>query len=265
MQLDFCTAGLSLAVSGRISSLRCVEITDAGERAFWRSAGRLPKPHVPLEYHVASAGANPAAWLAGIDVAILDPPRRGLDAALLAFLCRPPAKGTRSMNLIDGTATSAATPAAPAVDQHASEQHTSTVLLQQQEHAEVDADHGATAASKASLQDVPETGSSKRAIRHRRKHQARRQEQQRSPARLAAFKRQAQTLPDTLQQLVYMACGWSSFEHDCQALTRNGQWQLVSAKAFVFFPGTDSLELLAVFERSNSRSVTPAGHVKGDD
>ncbi|KAK9866708.1 hypothetical protein WJX84_007859 [Apatococcus fuscideae] len=88
------TIGLSLAAMGRCSLLRCVEISSAGERAFWRSAARLPVPHIPLEYHVASAGSSPAAWLDGMDVAILDPPRKGLDAQLLAFLCtkapRPP-------------------------------------------------------------------------------------------------------------------------------------------------------------------------------
>jgi 23S rRNA (uracil1939-C5)-methyltransferase len=51
-----------------------------------------------------------------------------------------------------------------------------------------------------------------------------------------------------LKQLIYVSCGWKSFQKDCERLLSN-HWKLVSAKAFLFFPGTEHLEILAVFLR----------------
>jgi tRNA/tmRNA/rRNA uracil-C5-methylase (TrmA/RlmC/RlmD family) len=47
---------------------------------------------------------------------------------------------------------------------------------------------------------------------------------------------------------VYLSCGYAALERDATALVAAG-WRLASARAFVFFPGTDALETLAVFER----------------
>lgn len=47
------------------------------------------------------------------------------------------------------------------------------------------------------------------------------------------------------QELWYISCQWPSFKRDCQELLSN--WQLDSAKAYLFFPGTDHLEILAKF------------------
>ena len=222
-------AGLSLAASGRCSSLRCVEISGAGERAFWRSAARLPTTHVHLEYHVASAGSSPAAWLEQVDVAILDPPRKGLDAELLAFLCgQLPAATTRN--------------SAPARN----------LLIQMKEGNSC----SAAAIAEVDAADVPAADrvpsavpKSKRALRHSKKHNSRKPPKQRLEHSLSG-----ESLPHTLQKLIYLSCGWTSFVRDSDALTASGEWHLVSTKAFVFFPGTDSIETLAVFQRAQQQT-----------
>ena len=88
-------------------------------------------------------------------------------------------------------------------------------------------------------------------------------------------------LPHTL---IYLSCGFDALRRDCDALlaatrppgssgsdssfgggggydggycggpatataANGGLWQLVEATAFLFFPGTDSLETLAIFKR----------------
>jgi tRNA/tmRNA/rRNA uracil-C5-methylase (TrmA/RlmC/RlmD family) len=52
------------------------------------------------------------------------------------------------------------------------------------------------------------------------------------------------------RRLIYLSCGWRAFERDAAALG-SGRWRLASAEAFLFFPGTDALETLAVFDRAS--------------
>ncbi|XP_024006895.1 uncharacterized protein LOC18013221 [Eutrema salsugineum] len=54
------------------------------------------------------------------------------------------------------------------------------------------------------------------------------------------------TLP---QKLIYISCGWESFKEDCKSLLSSKAWELEKAHGFNFFPGTDSIEVLAVFKR----------------
>ena len=54
----------------------------------------------------------------------------------------------------------------------------------------------------------------------------------------------------SLERLIYLSCGFPAFERDCTALLKSGAWKLHSVRAFSFFPGTDSLETLAVFVRT---------------
>jgi tRNA/tmRNA/rRNA uracil-C5-methylase (TrmA/RlmC/RlmD family) len=54
------------------------------------------------------------------------------------------------------------------------------------------------------------------------------------------------TLP---QRLIYISCGWESFKEDCKSLLSSRAWELEKAHGFNFFPGTDSIEVLAVFKR----------------
>ncbi|XP_027349682.1 uncharacterized protein LOC113861210 isoform X3 [Abrus precatorius] len=61
-----------------------------------------------------------------------------------------------------------------------------------------------------------------------------------SPARIP------QSVPQTL---IYISCGWESFKEDCKSLLSSKAWYLEKAHAFNFFPGTQSIEVLAVFKR----------------
>ncbi|CAI0457708.1 unnamed protein product [Linum tenue] len=51
------------------------------------------------------------------------------------------------------------------------------------------------------------------------------------------------------QTLIYISCGWESFKEDCKALLSTNKWRLEHAHGFNFFPGTQSIEVLAVFQR----------------
>lgn len=217
--------------------MRCIEISDAGERAFWRSAARLPKPHVLLEYHVASAGSNPAAWLKGVEVAIVDPPRKGLGSELLGFLCEQlPAPRHNP---------------APAAD-HVKRVYTTSkdgvCNLSASDDDKPLADHHLAAPTNSQSTLPLAAAKSKRALRHSKKHASRKQLTAKAMKYRTSQHLDFDSLED-LQQLFYLSCGWSSFIKDSQALTASGRWHLVSVKAFVFFPGTDSLETLAVFQR----------------
>ncbi|KAJ4831122.1 hypothetical protein Tsubulata_000653 [Turnera subulata] len=55
-----------------------------------------------------------------------------------------------------------------------------------------------------------------------------------------------QSLPQTL---IYISCGWESFKQDCRALLSSKEWRLEKAHGFNFFPGTQSIEVLAIFKR----------------
>jgi len=52
----------------------------------------------------------------------------------------------------------------------------------------------------------------------------------------------------TCQNFIYMSCGWRSFQRDCDMLLRLG-WRLKQVNGYLFFPGTDHIELLAHFHR----------------
>ena len=48
--------------------------------------------------------------------------------------------------------------------------------------------------------------------------------------------------------LFYISCGWKAFMRDCDALCATG-WQLKRAKSYLFFPGTNQIELLVHFQK----------------
>lgn len=56
----------------------------------------------------------------------------------------------------------------------------------------------------------------------------------------------------TLKTLIYVSCGWPSFVKDFNELIA-ANWQLTKVEAFLFFPGTDHLEILAVFSRGEGQ------------
>ncbi len=53
----------------------------------------------------------------------------------------------------------------------------------------------------------------------------------------------------SVQRLIYVSCGFESFKRDTKNLEKGG-FELEFSEAFLFFPGTDHLEVLAVFKRS---------------
>jgi tRNA/tmRNA/rRNA uracil-C5-methylase (TrmA/RlmC/RlmD family) len=144
-----------------------VEINPQCEAPF-RAAARRIAADARLTFRVAAAGSAPDEFLTGTDVVVVDPPRKGLESALLDALCRPPDMDN---------------PAPP---------------------------------SRA-----PDVGDAAEAVA-----------QSQRPC-----------------SLIYLSCGFPALERDCAALLQSGHWELRHCVAFLFFPGTDSLETLAVFCR----------------
>jgi 23S rRNA (uracil1939-C5)-methyltransferase len=56
-----------------------------------------------------------------------------------------------------------------------------------------------------------------------------------------------------VKRLIYISCEWESFKRDCAALQKPQVWELSALEPFLFFPGSQHLELLAVFDRKDSR------------
>lgn len=54
-------------------------------------------------------------------------------------------------------------------------------------------------------------------------------------------------LEKSLQQIVYVSCGFKSFQRDCDLILASGDWILDSVETYVFFPGANHIELLTVF------------------
>jgi tRNA/tmRNA/rRNA uracil-C5-methylase (TrmA/RlmC/RlmD family) len=63
------------------------------------------------------------------------------------------------------------------------------------------------------------------------------------PALLQAL---CQNLP---QRLIYLSCGFESFERDANSLIESGQFLLRVVEPYALFPYTDHVETLALFER----------------
>ncbi|XP_056176577.1 uncharacterized protein LOC115693975 [Syzygium oleosum] len=55
--------------------------------------------------------------------------------------------------------------------------------------------------------------------------------------------------------LIYISCGWESFKEDCKSLLSSKAWHLEKAHGFNFFPGTQSIEVLAVFKRRENMHI----------
>ncbi len=54
----------------------------------------------------------------------------------------------------------------------------------------------------------------------------------------------------SVQQLLYISCGWDAFQRDCQRLCEDG-WNIQSVDGHLFFPGSNHVELLVCFERKS--------------
>ncbi|KAL8038815.1 hypothetical protein ABFX02_11G132300 [Erythranthe guttata] len=57
------------------------------------------------------------------------------------------------------------------------------------------------------------------------------------------------------QTLIYISCGWESFKEDCMSLLSRKAWRLEKVHGFNFFPGTQSIEILAVFKRGSGGNI----------
>lgn len=51
-----------------------------------------------------------------------------------------------------------------------------------------------------------------------------------------------------VRRLLYLSCGYPALRRDSAALVASGRWRLAAAEAFLFFPGSDHIETLAVFD-----------------
>ena len=214
--------GLSLAASetsGDSFSLRCVEIVEAARETFDLSAretfGTGPEADARLAnvaFRVAAAADAAAEAVRGADAVVVDPPRKGLDARTLAALAGHD-------------------PACSFVNEN-DEPRSGKPL-----EASADPRHG--------KQGAAGSGRKKRNKRNRRAKKKRSGVVDDVPSSLP----KTPPPPDRLRTLIYVSCGFASFERDCDALVRSGQWALRHAEGFNFFPGSDALETLAVFER----------------
>lgn len=51
-----------------------------------------------------------------------------------------------------------------------------------------------------------------------------------------------------IDKLIYVSCGWPAFLRDCETLLSKG-WNIKYAEGYVFFPGSNHLEILCVFTK----------------
>ncbi|MEW5304506.1 MAG: hypothetical protein WDW36_007116 [Sanguina aurantia] len=239
--------GLSLAASRKadISRLRCVEINpQASTRVvppFRASLERLAEqrhrqraPALDVQLITAAAGSDPWAFLADSDVVVVDPPRKGLEAPLLQALCSiasdPPAA-----------------PHTPPPHQPATPSLGDSAVIG--DHPSSGASGGSGSGSRSLAQAVeslhlvggrvtPVTAVSETNTGSGGGGGGSSGGGTRDGAPVSYPTR-----------LIYLSCGFTAFQHDCDALLTAG-WSLASSTAFLFFPGTDSLETLAVFERA---------------
>jgi tRNA/tmRNA/rRNA uracil-C5-methylase (TrmA/RlmC/RlmD family) len=52
----------------------------------------------------------------------------------------------------------------------------------------------------------------------------------------------------SVQQILYVSCGFSGFQRDCLDLIESG-WQLEKAAGYLLFPGSDHIEMMASFKK----------------
>lgn len=133
---------IGLSLIEKCSRLRCIEIVPTAQECFSESVRQLPSDLQKRVQFTVGSGAQHAKLLKQAECVVVDPPRKGLEPALLKALC--------------------------------------------------------------------EEGS--------------------------------------VNRLIYVSCGWESFKRDCDKLVEAG-WKVDNAEVFLFFPGTDQLETLAILTR----------------
>ena len=220
-------AGLSLLAKRKCSMLRCIEINAAGQASFRLSLKRLqdkldraaaqsgnqPQQLPPAHYTVGSAGTVAKALMPQADVMLCDPPRKGLDDELLRLLCGDePGASSKQQQQVTGNKRGARRSSAVALPPGRFNKHAGHRM----------------------------TGTEPTKNRGRHAFQGG-----------LTTRQGTQTNVDTrCSTLIYLSCGFPALRNDCDALLSSGLWVLSHAEAFVFFPGSNAIETLAVFHRS---------------
>lgn len=57
------------------------------------------------------------------------------------------------------------------------------------------------------------------------------------------------SVANKVERLIYVSCGWDSFKRDSAKLLMSG-WRLKHAAAYLFFPGSEHIETLAIFDKA---------------
>lgn len=52
-----------------------------------------------------------------------------------------------------------------------------------------------------------------------------------------------------LKKIIYVSCGWKAFQRDCNLILESGLWKIEKVEPYLFFPGSNHIEILALFER----------------
>ncbi|PWA67489.1 uridine kinase-like 2 [Artemisia annua] len=176
-------------------SVRCVEINKESKLAFEKTIERLPSSlDSSISWHHADTSLDPLSWLVGSDVLVVDPPRKGLDPALIGALRAIKQAERKAMTLESPTV-------------NVKDEKRPWILRAREDSVNI-------------------------------------------PSR--TIQEESRSLPQTL---IYISCGWESFKENCTALLSSKAWHLSKAHGFNFFPGTQSIEILAVFKRGTGASV----------
>ena len=67
--------------------------------------------------------------------------------------------------------------------------------------------------------------------------------------KLRAVLTDASDLSEDLTTILYVSCGFDSFMRDADELMASGMWRMSHHESFIFFPGSNHLEVFAVFSR----------------
>ena len=228
------------------SRQRLIASNTAAASAAAAAAASLPS----LSYCVAAAGSDPEGFLASADVVIVDPPRKGLEPELLQALLDLPSGS------ISGSA--------------------AVVIVDPPRRALEPEQLMTTSAERPGVGGQP----------HARAGASSSQEPGAGSIRAASYPQPSTSGPHTF---IYLSCGWEALKVEFDRITGGDashirsegggeqgyatigagegagqqvaaapcglgtsgprQWRLRHAEAFLFFPGTDSIETLCVFER----------------